>query len=326
MGWKVYITREIPKVGLDVLGESCELEVSPHDRPLSHSELMEKVRDRDGIISLLTDPIDREVLEASRAKIFSNYAVGYDNIDVQAASELGIMVTNTPGVLTDTTAELAWALIFSVARRVVEGDRLTRGGGFRGWAPMLLLGTGIGGKTLGILGAGRIGTAVALKSRGLEMPIVYTDLGENRVIEKELKARKVDLDDLLKESDFLTVHLPLSPETHHLIGERELGLMKENAILINTSRGPVVDEAALVRSLKEERIRGAGLDVYEREPELSRGLAELDNVVLSPHAGSATVETRGRMAIVAAENLLAGLAGETPPNLVNPEVLAQGRP
>lgn len=318
---RVYVTRQIPKVGIDLLQERFEVEVNPLDHPLSHSELVEKVKDRDGVICVLNDAIDREVLEASAAKIFSNCAVGYDNIDIQAATQLGIMVTNTPGVLTDTTAELAWALIFSVARRIVEGDRFTRGGRFKGWSPMLLLGTDIGGKTLGILGAGRIGTAVALKSRGLPMKILYSDLRENRVIENELNARKVDLYELLRESDFLTIHLPLTKGTSHLIGERELDMMKQSAVLINTSRGPIVDETALVRSLRKRRIAGAGLDVYEKEPDLAPGLSDLDNVVLTPHVGSATIETRDRMATVAADNVIAGLSGQVPPNLVNREVL-----
>lgn len=321
MKWEVYITRRMPEAGVDVLRGSCEVEVNPRDRPLCHRELVEAVRGKDGVICLLNDPITREVLEASGAKIFANYAVGHDNIDMEAATELGVMVTNTPGVLTDTTAELTWALIFSVARRVVEGDRMSREGRFKGWSPMLLLGTDVGGKTLGILGAGRIGTAVALKSVGFRMRVLYSDLRRNQVVERKLKARRVDLEELLRESDFLTIHLPLIPDTHHLVGERELDLMKEGAILVNTSRGPIVDERALVKTLRAGGMRGAGLDVYEREPELTPGLAKLENVVLTPHVGSATVETRGKMAVVAAQNLLAGLEGRTPPNLVNREVL-----
>ncbi|HID96327.1 MAG TPA: D-glycerate dehydrogenase [Candidatus Latescibacteria bacterium] len=327
MSWNVYVTREIPRPGIDLLKENCDIvDVNPEDRVLTKEELLENVKGRDGVLCLLTDAIDDEVFRAAEgAKIFANYAVGYDNIDVDAATRHKVMITNTPGVLTDATSDMAWALLFSVARRIVEADRFTREGGFKGWGPMLFLGGDITGKTLGIIGAGRIGAAVALKSKGFRMRVLYADKVRNETLEKELGARQVDMDTLLKESDYVSIHVPLMPETTHLIGDRELDLMKETAYLINTSRGPVVDEKALVEALREHKIAGAGLDVYEEEPKLTPGLVELENVVLAPHLGSATIETRTKMALMAAGNLLAGLRGEMPPNLVNPEVLGKGQ-
>ena len=323
MGFNIYVTREIPQGGLDILRREGEkVEINPEDRVLNSKEIIEKVKGRDGVLCLLTDTIDDEVFDAAKgAKIFANYAVGYNNIDVSAATRRGIMITNTPGVLTETTAEMAWALLFSIARKIAESDCYTRAGKFKGWAPMLFLGSDVGEKTLGIVGAGRIGTAMAKKSLGFKMKVLYTDAVKNDELEKELEAKKVDLEVLLKESDFISVHVPLNPQTTHLIGEREFSLMKSTAYLINTSRGPVVDEKVLVRILQEKRIAGAGLDVYENEPELEPGLAELNNVILTPHLASATFETRTKMAVMAAQNLLAGLKGQKPPNLVNPEVL-----
>lgn len=325
MGWNVFVTRRIPQPGIDLLLEHCErVDVNPEDRVLTREERLEGVRGRDGVVCLLTDPMDEEVFEAAKgAKIFANYAVGYNNIDVEAATRHGVMVTNTPGVLTDATADMAWALLFAVARRIVESDRYNRAGKFKGWGPMLFLGGDITGQTLGIVGAGRIGTAMALKSVGFKMSVLYTDAVRNETLERELGAEQVDLDELLRTSDFVSIHVPLMPETTHLIGARELDLMKETAYLINTSRGPVVDEKALVEALKAKKIAGAGLDVYENEPEMAPGLAELDNAVLAPHIASATVQTRTKMAMMAAGNLVAGLKGETPPNLVNPEVLSK---
>jgi len=328
MGWNVYVTRRIPEPGIELLREHCEVvEVNPENRVLTKEELIANVKGRDGVLCLLTDTIDAEVLDAAdKAVVFANYAVGYNNIDVDAATQRGIVITNTPGVLTDTTAEMAWALLFAIARRIVEADKFVRDGKFVGWDPMLLLGADVTGKTLGIIGAGRIGTAMALKSKGFNMRVLYNDaMGKNETLERELGAEFVDLDTLLKESDFVSIHVPLTPETHHLIGERELRLMKETAYLINTSRGPVVDETALVKALKEGWIAGAGLDVYENEPELAPGLAELENVVLAPHLGSATLQTRAKMALMAAENLISALKGEKPANIVNPEVWEKRR-
>jgi len=323
MGFNVYVTRVIPEPGLAVLRKECETtDVNPDDRVLTREELLSEVKGRDGVLCLLTDKIDAEVFDAaSGAKIFANYAVGYDNIDVPAATERGIAITNTPGVLTDATSDMAWSLLFTIARRTAESDKYTRAGKFKGWGPMLFLGGDITDRTLGIIGAGRIGTAFARKSVGFRMKVLYSDVRENKELEKEVGAKKVDLDTLLKEADYISVHVPLMPETTHLIGKREFGLMKKSAYLINTSRGPVVDEKALVEALKSGEIAGAGLDVYEKEPEVEPGLFKLDNIVLAPHLGSATIETRTKMATMAAGNLVAMLKGEEPPNIVNPEVL-----
>jgi len=323
MGFNVYVTRRIPEPGLDILRKECEVvEVNPDDRVLTQTELLEQVKGRDGVLCLLTDKIDAEVFDAAKgAKIFANYAVGYDNIDVPAATERGIAITNTPGVLTDATSDMAWALLFSTARRTAESDKYTRAGKFEGWGPMLFLGGDITESTLGIVGAGRIGTAVAKKSVGFRMKVLYADMRRNEELEKEVGAKQVDLDTLLKEADYVSIHVPLMPETTHLIGKREFKLMKKTAYLINTSRGPVVDEKALAEALKSGEIAGAGLDVYENEPEVEPGLMELDNAVLAPHLGSATIATRTKMATMAASNLAAMLKGQSPPNIVNPEVL-----
>ena len=322
--FKVFVTRKIPEEGLELLKKYCEVYVNPYDRILTKDEIISNLKGRDGLLCLLTDKIDRDVIFSNpRLKAISNYAAGYDNIDIKAATERKIPVTNTPDVLTETTAELAWALLFAVARRIVEGDRFTRDGKFRGWAPLLMLGQDISGKTLGIIGAGRIGTAFALKSKGFNMEVLYVSRRRNEILEKELNAKKVDLHTLLKNADFVSLHVPLTSETRHLIGEKELRMMKRNAILVNTSRGAVIDEKALVKALKERWIFGAGLDVYENEPEVNRELTKLDNVVLEPHIGSAILETRTRMAIMAAENLIISLEGKKSKNCVNPEVFSK---
>lgn len=323
MGWNVYVTRQIPEAGIEMLREACRVvDVNPEDRVLTHEELLAAVAGREGVLCLLTDRIDAEVMDAAKGcKVFANYAVGYDNIDVAAATERGIVITNTPGVLTDATADLAWTLLFAVTRRVVEADRYTRAGKFKGWGPMLFLGGDITGRTLGIIGAGRIGQAVARRSVGFGMKVLYTDPSPRPELEKDIGAERVGLDELLRESDFVSVHCLLNEETRHLIGRRELELMKPTAYLINNARGPIVDEKALVEALRQKRIAGAGLDVYENEPELTPGLAELDNVVLLPHLGSASIQTRTDMATLAAQNLLTVLTGNLPPNLVNTGVL-----
>ncbi|MGQ9622217.1 MAG: 2-hydroxyacid dehydrogenase [Candidatus Caldatribacteriaceae bacterium] len=323
---RVFITRRIPEEGIRIVVEHCETEVSDFDGVLPHKMLLDRVRGKDGILCLLTDNIDREVMDAAGPglRVIANYAVGYNNIDVAEATRRGIMVTNTPGVLTETTADLAWALLMSVARGIVEADRFVREGKFRGWEPMLFLGTDVHGATLGILGLGRIGQAMARRAQGFAMKVLYYDTRRApQDVEETLRATFLPLEELLKHSDFVTIHTPLTPETHHLIGERELRMMKREAYLINTARGPIVDEKALVRALKEGWIRGAALDVFEQEPEIEPELLTLDNVVLTPHIGSASFSTRTRMAIMAAENLVKALRGEIPPNLVNPEVLSR---
>jgi len=318
---KIFVTRKIPEAGLDLLRKEHEVEVNSYNRVLNKKEIIKGLKGKDGLLCLLTDDIDEEVIRSEpRLKMIASYAVGYDNIDVKTATELGIPVSNTPGVLTDATAEMAWALLFSIARRIVEGDNFSRAGKFKGWDPLLLLGQDIANRTLGVIGTGRIGTAFALKSKGFNMKVLYVDNKKNEKLERELGAKKVDLDELLKQSDFVSLHVPLLPSTYHLISEKQLHMMKKNAILINTSRGPVIDERALIKALKEKWIFGAGLDVYENEPEIPEGLKKLDNVVLQPHSASATVTSRTGMAIIAAKNMLSGLKGEIPPNCVNPEV------
>jgi lactate dehydrogenase-like 2-hydroxyacid dehydrogenase len=318
---KIFVTRKIPKAGLDILKKEHEIEVFPYDRVPKKDEIIKGLKGKDGLLCLLTDPIDEEIINSEpNLKMIANYAVGYDNIDIAAATARKIPISNTPEVLTDATSEMAWALLFSVARRIVEADKFTRAGKYKGWGPMLMVGQDVANKTLGIIGAGRIGTAVALKSQGFNMEVLYVSNHNNENLEKKLYAKKVELIELLKEADFVSVHVPLSKDTFHLISEIELKMMKETAILINTSRGPVVDEKALVRALKEKWIFGAGLDVYEHEPKINEELQKLDNVVLQPHSASATVNSRTKMSILAAENMIAGLNGEIPPNCVNPEV------
>ncbi|MDQ7093702.1 D-glycerate dehydrogenase [Desulfosporosinus sp. PR] len=319
--WNVYVTNEIPQPALDLLAEHCDIEVNREGRVLSKPALLEKIRGRDAVLCLLTDLIDTEVLKAAAGtKIFANYAVGFNNIDIPSATELGIMISNTPGVLTDTTAEMAWALLFSVARRVAESDRYTREGKFEGWGPLLFLGQDVMNKTMGIIGAGRIGLSFAKRAPAFAMKVLYTGRAPNLQFEKETGGQFVNLETLLKTSDFVSIHTPLLPETFHLIGEKEFGLMKKTAILINTSRGPVVDELALVKALKSGEIWGAGLDVYEWEPKLAEGLSKLDNVTLCPHIASATIDTRTKMGLIAVSNILAAMKGELPPNCLNPEV------
>jgi glyoxylate reductase len=316
---KIFITRNIPEPAEKMLKDvGYEVTINLEDRVLTKAELIESIKDVDGVLCLLTDPIDREVLAAAKkAKVFANYAVGYNNIDIKAASELGIIVTNTPGVLTDATADLAWALLFSVARRVVEADKFTREGKFDGWAPNMFLGGDITGKTLGIVGAGRIGMATALKSQGFDMKVLYTGNSVNKTLEEKISAQKVDLETLLKESDFVSLHVPLNEKTKHLIGKDELNKMRKTAYLINTARGLVVDEVALIEALKAKKIAGAGFDVYEDEPQLKPGLVDLDNVVILPHIASATHWTRGKMAQMAAQNLIDVLEGRSPENKIN---------
>lgn len=286
---------------------------------MTGEDLARSVRGFDAVLCMLHDPIDAAVLKAAEGcRVIANMAVGYNNIDVAEATQRGILVTNTPGVLTEATADLTWALMLAVPRRVAEGDRVMRAGTFPGWGPNYMLGGDVTGRTLGLVGPGRIALAVAERALGFRMSLLYAGRRESPGLDA-LGAKRVELDRLLAEADFVSLHVPLTAETTHLIDARALSLMKPTAYLINTSRGPVVDEAALVDALAERRIAGAGLDVYEREPVMHPGLAGLDNAVLLPHLGSATFETRGRMSRIAAENVIAALQGRRPPNLVNPE-------
>jgi lactate dehydrogenase-like 2-hydroxyacid dehydrogenase len=319
----VYVTRMIPQPNLDELRRHFEVEVNPEDRVLTPDELKEKVRGRDAVISLLTDTIDGEVLDAAgpRLRIVANYAVGFNNFDVAAATRRGVILTNTPGVLDDATATLTFTLLLACARRLVEADGFLRAGKWHGWAPLQFIGLDVDGRTLGIAGLGRIGRNLARKARGFDMRILYTDVRADEAFERETGARRVDKATLLAESDFLSLHVPLTPETRHYIGAPELAAMKRTAVLINASRGPVVDEAALVEALRAKTIWGAGLDVFEDEPALAPGLAGLDNVVVVPHIASATTGTRVGMGEIAVRNVVKVLAGEPPETCVNPEVL-----
>jgi len=313
---KVFVTRLIPDAGIKMLREKgFEVEVSDVDGVMLREQLLQKVKGVDAILSLLTDKMDGELMDAAgpQLKIIANYAVGYDNMDVKAAAERNVIMTNTPGVLTESVAEHAIALMFAIARKVVESDQFMRDGKFHGWAPMMYLGNDLVGKTLGLVGFGRIGAAVAKRMHdGFEMKVVYYDQKRNEELEKQYGMEYKDLDTLLKESDFVSVHVPSTPETKHLINAERLKMMKPTAYLVNTARGPVVDEAALVEALKNGVIRGAGLDVYEQEPKMAPGLAELPNTVLTPHTASATEETRGAMSELAAKNIIAVLSGEAP--------------
>ena len=319
---KILITRTLPEEALVLAQARATVDLYRGPQPLPKAELISRLRDRAGLVCLITETIDAEVLSAPALKVVANVAVGYNNIDVAAATARGIVVTNTPDVLTETTADFAWALLMAVARRVVEGDGYVRAGKFSQWEWELLWGADVHGKTLGIFGFGRIGKAVARRARGFGMRILYHDtVRADAAAERELGATYVDKATLLKESDFVTLHALLSPETRHLIGAAELRQMKPTAYLINASRGPCVNEAELVQALREGRIAGAALDVYEEEPKVHPGLLSLPNVVLAPHIASASRETRLRMATLAVENCLAVLEGKTPPTPVNPEVL-----
>ena len=307
---KVLVTREIPEAGLRLL-EGFDVSVL-YERPPERGELLEAARSASGILATATDKIDGEVMDAAGEglKVVANMAVGYDNIDVKAAKERGVVVTNTPGVLDETTADVAFMLMLAAARRLGEGERLLRAGRWEWWGPKQLRGLDVWGKKLGIVGMGRIGQAVARRARGFGMGVLYHNRSRDEDAEREIGARYLGLEDLLRACDFVSIHTPLTEETRHLIGERELDLMKPTAVLVNTSRGPVVDEGSLADALESGRIFAAGLDVYEEEPKVHPKLLELDNVVLAPHIGSASMETRDRMATLAAENLRAVLSGE----------------
>jgi glyoxylate reductase len=315
---RVYITRKIPDEALKIITGRCEVRMwDREDEPVSRDVLEREVRDVEGLYSLLTESIDEKLLDfAPNLKVVANMAVGYDNVDVAACTRRGIVVTNTPGVLTDTTADLAFALMMTAARRVTEAERFLRGGKWKTWSPMLLTGVDVYGATLGIIGLGRIGEAVARRARGFSMRVLYNDKPRPD-LEASLGVERRELESLLRDSDFVSVHVPLTEETRGMIGERELTLMKSTAVLVNTSRGPVVRERELVEALREKRIFAAGLDVFETEPlPEDSPLLELDNVVLVPHIASASIATRTKMAVMAANNLVQVLYGQEPLNPV----------
>ena len=314
----VFVTRVIPEPGLTLLRERFDVTVSRQQAPIDREALKLGVEKADALICLLSDRIDREIIDrATRLKIVANYAVGYNNIDIRAALEKNIMVTNTPGVLTNATAELAFALIITLTRRILAADRYTRQGQFTGWDPLLFLGDELAGKTLGIVGMGRIGQSLAEKCRAFGMDIIYHNrhpLGKKT--ETRLKATFCSFEELLARSDVISIHAPLTDETRHLFNRSAFEIIKPGAFIINTARGEVIDEAALTEALVSGRIKGAGLDVYEYEPVVTERLTGMENVVLLPHIGSATVETRSAMAVLAAENVIAALDGRIPGNLV----------
>jgi glyoxylate reductase len=314
----------LPEEAVRLARSRARVDIHDGDAPLRKPELMARLKGRQGLICLITDQIDDELLGGCPdLRVVANVAVGFNNIDVEAATRRGVVITNTPDVLTDTTADFAWALLMATARRVVEGDRYVRQGRFKQWEYMRLLGGDVHGKTLGIIGFGRIGRAMARRALGFGMRVLYQDaVPADAATERGLNATRADLPTLLRDSDFVSVHTPLLPETRHLIGADALKAMKKTAYLINASRGPVVDEAALVEALREGWIGGAGLDVFEEEPAVHPGLLGLTNVVLAPHIGSASHDTRLKMATLAVDNCLAILEGKRPPTPVNPEVLS----
>ena len=318
---RVLLMHPILDPGPAILAEAAEVISYPKEQPLDEESIRKAAEGCVGIVTLLKDPIRDTVLSTPGLKIVSNVAVGFDNIDVPAATAHKVMVTNTPGVLDDTTSDFAFALLMAVARRVVEADYFTRSGKYKGWEIDMMLGHDVHDATLGIIGIGRIGRGVAHRAKGFNMRVLYYD--PNPLLpeaEQQLGVTRVDLGRLLAESDFISVHVPLTKDTQHMISAVQFGTMKPNAILINTSRGPVVDEAALVEALKAKKIAGAGLDVYEREPAIHPGLIPLTNVVLAPHIASASIRTRSEMSAMAARNMATAVRGGRPPNLLNPEV------
>ena len=319
---KIFVTRKIPQAGLDMLQQAGhKVEVSDLDRPLTRDELKQKVAEAEAIISQLVDKMDGEIMDAAgkQLKIIANYAVGYDNISLKDAEARHLAVSNTPDVLTGAVADHAFGLMLAAGRRIVESDRFARAGKYTGWQPFLLLGQDIFGKTLGIVGTGRIGTALAERAaHGFGMKILYYDAKRNEQIEKDVNAQFCTMEELLKNSDFVSVHVPLLDSTRHMFSTKQFEMMKKTAVFVNTSRGPVVDEQALLKALQKKDIFGAGIDVWEFEPKLTPGLAELDNIVITPHTASATIEARDNMSKTAATNVLAALKGEVPPNLVKP--------
>lgn len=322
----ILVTRRLPSEAMALLEENFEVECNPRNQVLTREELLSSVRGKEGLLSLLTDNIDLGVMDTAgpQLKIIANYAVGYNNIDVDAATARKIAVSNTPDVLTDTTADLTMALLLAVARRIVESDVYTRAGKYQGWDPLLFLGSDVHHTTLGLLGFGRVGFAVARRAAGFDMKILYYDTQRaDPEMEKQVGATYVDLETLLRQSDFLSIHVPLTPNTVGLIGAENLALMKPTAFIINTARGELIQEEALAKALQEKGIAGAGLDVFEHEPAIHPALTGMNNVVILPHIGSASMETRTKMGLMAAENLISALKGEIPPNCLNPEVFGK---
>jgi len=320
---KIFVTRKIPEAGIKKLKSAgYEVEVNPADKVLAKDELVSvlKTGKYDAVLALLTDKLDADVFEVAKVsvKIFANMAVGFDNVDVEASKKAGIMVSNTPGVLTDTVAEHTFALMLAIAHRISEADRFARAGQFKGWEPMMLLGTDFSYKTVGILGLGRIGSRVAHHAaKGFNAHVIYYDVKRNLDFEAEFQAEfRPTIEEILKEADFVSIHVPLLPSTYHLINAERLRMMKPTAYLVNTSRGPVIDEKALAEALKAKIIKGAAIDVFEHEPAIHPDLLDLDNVILTPHIASATEETRAKMAELAAENIIVALSGKEPPNLI----------
>jgi len=319
----IYITSEIPEKGLEILKKEFKIKSNNSGKSLSKNELISEAKKADAILPLLSDEIDSKVMdELENLKVIANYAVGYNNIDVKAATKRNIIVTNTPDVLTETTADLTWGLLLAVARRIVETDKILRNGKFEGWAPKLLLGNEVNHKTLGIIGLGRIGKAVAKRAQGFNMKVLYNK--RNRLDEKKEESLNVEyreFEKILKEADYISINTPLNESTYHLFSTKEFSLMKDDSILINTGRGPIINEKELVKALKNKEIGGAGLDVYENEPEVEEGLLKFENVVLTPHIGSATYRARNKMAELAAKGAIAGYKRENVSNIVNEELL-----
>jgi glyoxylate reductase len=327
--WPVLVTRRIPQAALDTIADRCEMDLwEGPPEAVPREDLLKRIGGKLGAVTLLTEKVDAELLDAAgpQLRIVANYAVGFDNIDVDECTRRGVMATNTPEVLTDTTADLAWALLMAAARRIGEGDRFLRLRKGWIWGPEMMLGQDVHHKVMGVVGFGRIGQAVARRAGGFGMRIVYYDVFRPpESVERELGAEYRELDDLLQEADFISIHVALTPETRHLFGPEQFRKMKRTAVLVNSSRGPVIDEAALAEALRSGEIFAAGLDVFENEPEVHPALLELENATVIPHLGSATVDTRLAMGMLAAENLIAALEGHRPPTLLNPEAWERTR-
>lgn len=324
---RVFVSRIIPDAGLNLIREFCDATIWQEELPPPRETLLRETRDADGLVSLLTDRIDGEFLDACpQLRVVSNMAVGFDNIDIPAATERGVLAGNTPGVLTETTADFAFALLMAAARRIVEGVDYVRAGRWKTWGPMLLMGADVHHATLGLVGLGRIGAEMAKRARGFDMRVLYFDVFRREDLEQSLHIEYAALDDVLAQADFVSVHTPLTPETQHLMNRERFAKMKSSAILINTSRGPVVEMDALVEALREGRIAGAALDVTDPEPlPADHPLVSMPNCIVVPHIASASAVTRGKMAEIAARNLIAGLKGEPLPNGLNPDALGKGR-